>query len=439
MNLYLHIEILEREFQSKLLIAMESASRGIKVYMGRLKPYLMRDFFVPGIILHKSTTPSPSRINELRDYKKKNFIVTSLDEEWGMVNSNSLDYLKLRYSEESIDLTKKVFTWGKFDFNNLSKKFKKYKKKFILSGNPRVDFWRKDFNFFYKKKKIDYKNYILFSLNFTLLSKKELIQKSKFLKETNYVNRGLTVNFLKKRVKDSFRMYKEFSKLIKSLSSKTNLTIIVRPHPIDKLKNYDFLNKYSNVKVIKKGSISEWIHHAKIVVHSGCAGGLEASARGIPTISYLPFESVHGHKFSNKFSIKTKNIKKCLDIIKKITSNNTKNKKQNLKDFKPRAYNLFSDKPGYKIIVEEFVKLMKAKEIKNHNNDLFLKFKFRVRDIRSKILKLKYGNIKFSFFDRNETLITFNILKELSPQFNNLELDFIKKDIIQIKRSDKII
>ena len=44
MNLYLHIEILNREFESKLLIAMESASKGMKVYLGRLKPYLMRDF-----------------------------------------------------------------------------------------------------------------------------------------------------------------------------------------------------------------------------------------------------------------------------------------------------------------------------------------------------------------------------------------------------------
>ena len=49
MNLYLNLEILNREFHSKLLIAMESASRGMNVYLGRLKPYLMRDFFVPGI------------------------------------------------------------------------------------------------------------------------------------------------------------------------------------------------------------------------------------------------------------------------------------------------------------------------------------------------------------------------------------------------------
>ena len=435
MNLYIHIEILEREFLSKLLIAMESASRGIKTYMGRLESYLMRDFFVPGIILHKSITPSPKRIKELTEYKKKNFIVTSLDEEVGLVNlDNTFNYLKMRYSNKSIELTDKIFTWGKFDYDNLSKKFKKHKSKFILSGNPRIDFWRKDFQFFFKKKNFLYKDYILFSLNYTLVAKEELSEKLKFLKKSNYPNRGYTLNFYKGRVKDSFKMIKEFSKLIKALSKETNTTIIVRPHPIDDLKNYDFLKRYSNIKVINKGSISEWIHHAKIVVHSSCTGGLEASVRGRPTVSFLPFKSSHGHPLCDKFSIKTKNVRECLNVIKKIVNKNNRVQKPNFKNFKFRAYNLLSTKPGYKIIGDEFVKLTKKKEMNKKNNDLFLNFRFKIRDIRSKLLKLKYGNIKFSFFDKEETLKNFKILQKLNPQFNNLKLKFIKKDIIQIKR-----
>ena len=435
MNLYIHIEILEREFLSKLLIGMETASRGIKTYMGRLESYLMRDFFVPGIILHKSITPSPKRIKELEEYKKRNFVVTSLDEEVGLVNlDNNFNYLKMRYSNESIDLTDKIFTWGKFDCDNLSKKFEKHKSKFVLSGNPRVDFWRKDFQFFFKKKNFLYKDYILFSFNFTLAKKEELSEKLKFLKKSNYPKRGYTLNFHKRRIKDSSKMIKEFSKLIRALSEETNTTIIVRPHPIDNLKNYDFLKRCSNVKVINKGSISEWIHHAKIVVHSGCTGGLEASVRGRPTVSFLPFKSSHGHPLCDKFSIKTKNVRQCLNIIKKIDNKDIEVQKPNLKNFKFRAYNLFSTKPGYKIIADEFVKLTKKKEINKKNNDLFLNFKFKIRDIRSKLLKLKYGNIKFSFFDKDETLKTFKILQKLNPQFNNLKLKFIKKDIIQIKR-----
>lgn len=75
MNLYLPIEVLNREFQSKLLLAMESATKGMNVYLGRLKPYLIRNFFVPGIILDKSITPTPNRLKEMEFCKKKKFFL----------------------------------------------------------------------------------------------------------------------------------------------------------------------------------------------------------------------------------------------------------------------------------------------------------------------------------------------------------------------------
>ena len=435
MNLYINIEILNREFQSKLLIAMESASKGIKVYMGRLKPYLMRDFFVPGIVLLKSITPSSNRLEELKYYKKNNFIVTSLDEEVGLINLNK-KYLKLRYSNESLELTDRVFAWGKFDYDNLTNKFKKHKNKFILSGNPRLDYWRKDFNFFFKSKKFKYNNFILFSFNFKLLSEKKFKSYLQFLKDAGYLNRGFTTTHFINGRKDIFKMFKEFSKLIAALSKKTDLKIIVRPHPADELKNYNFLKRLKNVNVINEGNISEWIYHAKIVVHSGCTGGLEASIRGLPTITYRPFTSAHGHKFADKYSIKTKTISECLNAIQKTIKKNYKIKKVNLKDFKSRAHNILTNKPGYKIIADEFVKLMKVSKIKDQNNDFFLNFKFKSRDIRSKLLNLEYGNIKFTFFDRGEIAETFEILKKKDPKFKDLSLNLIKKDIIQIKKSD---
>ena len=89
----------------------------------------------------------------------------------------------------------------------------------------------------------------------------------------------------------------------------------------------------------------------------------------------------------------------------------------------------------HKNIVEELIRLMKTNKFKNKNNDFFLNIRFKIRDLRSKVLKLKYGNIKFSFFDKKEILKTFEILKDLEPKYSDLKLNFIKKDIIQIKRS----
>ena len=286
-----------------------------------------------------------------------------------------------------------------------------------------------------KKKKFRYNDYILFSLNFQLSSEKEFNQILNFHTESGYTKRGFTLGRLKKIRRDGFNMAKKFFKLIASLSNKTNLKIIVRPHPIDKLSNYNSLKRFKNVKVIKEGSLSEWIYHSKIVVHSSCTGGLEASLRGRPTISYIPFNSVHGHKFADKYSKKIKKFDECLDVIQKIT-NNKKVKKVNSNEFKLRAYNYLSKKPAHKIIVDEFFKLAKTNKIEDRNNNLFLNFSFKIRDIRSKILKLNYGNIKFSFFNKKETLRKFEILKELNPKYKNLNIHFIKKDIIQIKSND---
>ena len=135
----------------------------------------------------------------------------------------------MRYSNKSIDLNRQNSTWGKFDCDNLSKKFEKHKSKFVLSGNPRVDFWRKDFQFFFKKKNFLYKDYILFSFNFTLAKKEELSEKLKFLKKSDYPKRGYTLNFHKRRIKDSSMMIIEFSKLIRALCEVNNSTIIVDP------------------------------------------------------------------------------------------------------------------------------------------------------------------------------------------------------------------
>ena len=363
MNLYLNLEILNRELHSKILIAMESASRGMNVYLGRLKPYLLRDFFVPGIILDKSITPSPKRIKEMEYCKKKNFIYTSLDEEAGLINKKE-SYLKLRYSNKSLKLVDKVFCWGKWDYDNLVEKYHKYKEKFILSGNPRIDYWRKDFDFFFRKRNLEYKNYIFFSLNFTLFSKSQTTKYVKFLKQSEYTSRGISIKEFSKNIKNSFRMYKKFSKLIIALANKTDYKIIVRPHPTDSLSNYKFLKKYKNVSVINEGFISEWIHGAKIVIHSGCTGGFEASVRGYPTIAYCPFKSTYGHEFANLYSKKTKNLNECIMLIQKLTKNGLKLKKDNRIKIMRRAHNILSKKTGFKMIVDEFIKLQKNMKFK---------------------------------------------------------------------------
>ena len=83
--------------------------------------------------------------------------------------------------------------------------------------------------------------------------------------------------------------------------------------------------------------------------------------------------------------------------------------------------------------MNEFVKSIKFNKVYYKNNDILLNLKFKLRDIRSKILGFKYGNVKFTTFNKEDTIKTFEILKKLNPKYNDLKINFMKKNIIQIK------
>ena len=50
------------------------------------------------------------------------------------VNINGSEYVSTRYGAQTIKLADYVFTWGKFDYKNLSSKYPKLKNKIINTG-----------------------------------------------------------------------------------------------------------------------------------------------------------------------------------------------------------------------------------------------------------------------------------------------------------------
>ena len=157
MNIYLFLEVKNRELASKFLLGMESAKRGHDVYVGDVRPYINRNLFKPGIFHHKSLTPAEHRVKQLKNLKKNKFKITSQDEEAGNLNDHPNEFTSIRYGKNTLSLVDRIFTWGKFDHQSLSKKYPKFKNKFINSGNPRVDFWKKKNSKFYKSNLINHK------------------------------------------------------------------------------------------------------------------------------------------------------------------------------------------------------------------------------------------------------------------------------------------
>ena len=90
---------------------MYAAAKGHQVLIGdeEILRLIENKKLNPGIILEKSITPAESRINQLKNYNENKSIVTSLDEETPL-STNNLDlFCEVRFSKETLNLSKKFF------------------------------------------------------------------------------------------------------------------------------------------------------------------------------------------------------------------------------------------------------------------------------------------------------------------------------------------
>ena len=325
-NIYIYYEFFKREFLSNLLLSVIASNKNFKVYIGTGKVYqflLKKNLLKPGIFHTKSITHGSEKTNFHKKLKKKKFIITSIDQEHGVIDSGSFEdlFIKPRVNQKDLDLCDAYFCWGKFDFQNLRKNFKKTNI-FFQTGSPRVDLWKKRFNILWKNNYIEHKNYILFISNFSFCNNyysfKEIMNRKK---KEGYYKRSPNLK------KEEIKYYKyqkktllKFAQVIKKASKKfPNKIIYVRPHPTEKKEFWSKnLKNLKNVFIKDEKDISNYINKAEVVIQNGCTSAVESYIRKIPVVNYLPVKSknqVFG-EFIKSFSLNIYTEKEIFNIIK---------------------------------------------------------------------------------------------------------------------------
>ena len=97
MNIYLHIEISDRELDSKLLLGALAASRGHDVIVSDLMGIMKgvkSGTLSPGIFHTKSLSPHKDKIARHKLMIDNDFLITSLDEEEILMTTVILVLLK---------------------------------------------------------------------------------------------------------------------------------------------------------------------------------------------------------------------------------------------------------------------------------------------------------------------------------------------------------
>jgi surface carbohydrate biosynthesis protein len=281
-TILISIEIKDREFLSRSLLAYELIKKGFRVYLGsNLGIYYIAKKINPSIIFHKSSWRSRSAY-----FKSLGHVFTFMDEEGGIAIPRS--YLKKFCKERYHSLSKKnvdVIFLPSFQYLDAVKKVLGAKAKNIklcVTGWPRMDMWNEKYDFLYKSEikqiKKEYKKFYLFPTSFGMNDLKS------FTKLMDVENPSY-----RKNVRFKYSALLNYIYLLKKLSGllKKGEQIIIRPHQREDLLIWKKIFKdFINIKVIRKGSLQPWILAAAGTIQHGSTAVVQASLRGIVSLQY---------------------------------------------------------------------------------------------------------------------------------------------------------
>ena len=340
MNIYLSVEISARELDSKILLATLAAARGHYVVVSDLESILegvSQGVLTPGIFHTKSLTPAEHKITLHKLLVKKGFKITSNDEEAGVEQDGFDWFVKNRFSDQMIDLTAAIFTWGSQDTKSLKKFYPKHSSKIHMTGSPRVDLWKPFFsNYWSVPKGAPLKPFLLVSSNMGPSNGKGFFERYKMKKKLGYYQRGpeaLERDY--SQAAESFLKTYSFINALRILSEKKNdYDIVFRPHPSENIEIWKtYLEDIPNIYVVREGSISAWVSNAFVVMQEGCTSAIEATINRTPVINYSGFQEIsyQTKPYSLGFNVNTPDdlLLKVNSIFKNLESKSQKDVHEN--------------------------------------------------------------------------------------------------------------
>lgn len=295
MNIYLPIEVKVRELEGKVLLALAAAERGHTVILGEKKDTMnmaKKGQLPPGIVHDKSLTPGEYKLINYKQLKEHGHLITAQDEESGLLDESFEDFAKRRFSEETISMADRIFTWGEHDYKSLLSIYPKYADRIVPTGSPRVDFWRKEFDNYFLRNDFGLTSDILVVSNFGYpIDENPFWNRIARLRDAGYFERDPEMEkYMYENTAYQYRLLHRFIEMIRHIADYfPDVNIVVRPHPAESIDAWNkILEQRSNIIIKRENSISGWIRNTSVIIHNGCTSALEAAVSGIPRIAYRP-------------------------------------------------------------------------------------------------------------------------------------------------------
>jgi surface carbohydrate biosynthesis protein len=291
------IEVKAREYHAKLLLSCVAAEAGFGVILGRKGILEFNIRFLPRGIIFGNNIVSDKEALFAR-YRKMGYTVAAWCEE-GIAYRNRESYRHERVSAGAMRQAKVFFAWGDYHAEDVRQAVEGADhSKIVTSGSPRLDLLRPEFREFYRAEanriRSHYGRIVLVNTNFHRFN--HFLGRGAYLSELKRqgkVHDAERETFFSQWIKFLEDMYAAFAEMLRPLSrALCSHTVVLRPHPSE---NHDAWRKevedLPNVKLVHEGSSLSWILASDVVVHNSCATGIEASAMGVPVVTYRPLTS----------------------------------------------------------------------------------------------------------------------------------------------------
>ncbi len=325
-RLYLVIENYNRELESRVYLAIRAAELGWSVVIGN-KANIVKQIknLHSGVFFIKSVGPKNVEIiNLLKEYGNK--IVATDEENIVFFGDN---HLLTRMNHNCLSQLDSFYCWGQREFEYLERLYPKFKNKFFITGNPRIDILKAPLNKKYVKeasilkKKIG--KFILLNSGFGKVIRasktdwvEDAINAGKLDTEDKIENEKRAVNYERLNLNG-------FVELINFLTDKLPSTkFILRPHPAE---DPDWWRKtFKNIKNldvnVEKISTNVFIGASEFLIAHNCITLLEAYFLKKRSINFICHKDKrYEHELISKCSQIINDKEKILNFINKDKSN----------------------------------------------------------------------------------------------------------------------
>ena len=304
MNIYIRIEVLGRELQGRLLLGLAAAERGHRVVLldnaaaFDLAENIRRPL-PPGFFHDNSPGQEGGKTLLHEDLADRGFLISGQDEEHGLASDDFLADMGGRFPRVAMANKAAMFAFGHYDAAGTRQDCPEYADRIVVTGSPRIDFWRRDFAAYYAQLPHPLgptePKYVL-----CLMSSSPFFQDGPLMSfsgsgsspaELGRRVDALAANGLGRDLVESYHRTVIEKLAVEDLARRhPDIRFIYRPHPHEVLSAWEevFHDAPPNVSVIRDNAVSPWIRRASCVVFSGSTVGFEAALADVPVVSFQP-------------------------------------------------------------------------------------------------------------------------------------------------------